>query len=232
MSDASETIETLLAEARSRLEALGQSLPTQVDPASISFSAKIPFKALCYREGLIWRAEELGRTACETYALGDIVAGILLTRALTETAAALWYLKELIEDQLADGPKPDLNEKVEALLLGHKIASDMPQAINVLTFLDRIDKTIPGVRQSYDRMSEYAHPNWAGTAFAYSKNDRELILTNFGRGVRGSDLHSLLGLDCLLGSLRIFEYAYNHIADIMPKFIEVCEADLSTPQQQ
>src|SRR5205085_6940935 len=96
----------------------------------------------------------------------------------------------------------------------------------VLTFLDRINKTIPGVRETYDRMSEYAHPNWAGTAFAYSRNDTDLILTDFGRGLRNPKLHWRLGMTCLLGSLGIFEHAYNEITEMMPNLIQLCEADL------
>ena len=60
-------------------------------------SAKIPFKALCYREGLIWRMEELSRSACDCYERGDAVAGITLTRSATETAAAAWFLYDLVK---------------------------------------------------------------------------------------------------------------------------------------
>lgn len=227
MSQSPEDFDTLLAEARERLQILGASLPTVVDPASISLSAKIPYKALCYREGLIWRAEELGRTALENYARGDVVAAILLTRGLTETAAAVWYLKELMERQLSNGVEPDLDTKIEALLLGHMNSREMPKAINVLKFLDRVEKTIPGIRQSYESLSEIAHPNWAGTALAYSENDHDQILTNFGRGIRAPNLNASLGLNCLLGSLGIFKFAYNKVTDIMPDFIAVCEAEIA-----
>jgi hypothetical protein len=220
------TTEKQLDEARARLRIFAKCLPTVVDPASISLSAKIPYKATCFREALIWRAEELGRTACEHYERGDVIAAILLTRGLTETAAAVWYLKELIERQLASGIETDLDEKMMALLMGHKNLRDMPQAINVLKFLDRVDKAIPGFRKSYDSMSEYAHPNWAGTSYVYSKDDRQRILTNFGRGIQPRELHAEWGLKCLVGSLQIFEFAYNEIADLMPRFIAACEADL------
>jgi hypothetical protein len=222
-----EDVLNLLKEAQARVQLLGENLPVIVDPASISLSAKIPYKALCFREGLIWRAEELGRTACEHYAGGDYVAAIVLTRALAETAAAAWYLKDLIERQLSSGVEMDLDDQMMRLLMGHKNLADMPQAINVLTFLDRVDKLVPGIRKSYDTLSEYSHPNWHGTALAYSENDRERILTNFGRGYRDPSRHASLGLNCLIGSLMIFETAYNAISTLFPNFVKACEADLS-----
>jgi len=134
----------------------------------------------------------LGRTACEHYAGGDYVAAIVLTRALAETAAAA---KELIERQLSSGVEMDLDDQMMRLLMGHKNLADMPQAINVLTFLDRVDKLVPGIRKSYGTLSEYSHPNWHGTALAYSENDREWILTNFGRGYPDPKRHASLGLN-------------------------------------
>lgn len=210
------------------MEAISQSLPLVVDPASVSLRAKIPYKVLCYREGLIWRIEELSRTACDCYDKGDVVAAIILTRSATEVSAAAWYMMELVNRQIEHGVQPDLDDKVMKLLLGHKNATDMPVAINVLTFMDILDKTLPGVRRAYDTLSEYAHPNWSGTALAYSKNDTTEFLTNFGKGLRAEpDNHAAIGLNCLLGSLEVFEWSYNSISEAMPDFIRVCEADLS-----
>jgi hypothetical protein len=223
--------EDLLCEARQTVQQFSGSLPTIADPASVSLTAKIPYKVLCYREGLIWRVEELARSACDCYERGDAVAGIVLTRTATETSAAVWYLHDLMRRQVENGVQPDLDVKVTRLLLGHKNASEMPTAINVLTFLDLVEKTVPGVRKLYDTMSEYAHPNWSGTAFAYSQNDTQNYMTYFGRGTfAGSDKHAGLGLRCLLGALTMFELSYNRIAELMPSFIQACEADLFKPQ--
>ena len=47
-----EDVLNLLKEAQARVQLLGENLPAIVDPASISLSAKIPYKALCFREGV------------------------------------------------------------------------------------------------------------------------------------------------------------------------------------
>jgi hypothetical protein len=222
----SEKLSSLLEEARERLALVRKNLPTTVEVAAVSTTAKMPFKALTCREGLIWRTEELGRTAYECFERGDIVAGILLTRGVTETVSALWYLKELIARQLANGLEPDLDEKLMQLLMGHRTETDMPAAINVQTFVDRASKSFPHLRESYDSMSEYAHPNWAGSGFAFSKIERTEFVVHYGRNLKASQEHICFGANCLVAALTTLEVAYNGISDLMPNFIEVCEADL------
>ena len=51
-------------ELSSRLKA---SLPSRVDPATVSTRAKIPFKALCVREVLLYRVSELADAALACY---------------------------------------------------------------------------------------------------------------------------------------------------------------------
>jgi hypothetical protein len=46
------------------------------------------------------------------------------------------------------------------------------KAINVLTYIDRLDKFAPGFRKRYDMLSERCHPNSLGHNFMFSKLDR------------------------------------------------------------
>jgi hypothetical protein len=227
MEEAKRRIGELLAEAKARVELLSENLPTVVDPAGISLKAKIPYKALCYREALTWRIEELSRSACRAYEEGDYLAGIVLSRSATEVASAIWYLKELIERQVNDGIEVDLDENVMKLLLGSRNNKDMPAAKSVLTFVNKVSKTIPAFEKAYDSLSEYAHPNWSGTSLIYSKHDPEKVLTNFGKDLRGSHSYKIFGLQCLIGSLTLFEGLYNQISDLMPDFAKACEDDLN-----
>jgi hypothetical protein len=226
MKEAAPSIEKLLAEARERVKRFSENLPTLVDPAGISHKAKIPYKALCYREALIWRIEELSRSACRAFEEDDFLAGIVLSRSATEVASAIWYLKGLIERQIRNGVEADLDEKVMKLLLGSKSNKDMPEAVNVLTFVSKVSKDIPAFGKAYDSLSEYAHPNWSGTSFIYSKHDPENVLTNFGKDLRESSNYKIFGVQCLVGSLVLFESLYNQISDLMPDFVKACEGDL------
>lgn len=222
-------IAELLIRAREKIRALSESLQEVVDPATISTTVKVPFKLLCFREALSWRTEELARTALACLERKEFAAGALLTRGVTESAAAVWYLKNLMDQHIKEpmGAK-ELDKKAMALLLGHKLKEvtdgGAPVAINILSMVDRVDRDIPGFRKSYDALSEAAHPNWRGTAGLFSQMDSDRILTRFGPNIRSVDFFEAQGLGLLVGSLGTFEIAYNQVSELMPDFIAACEA--------
>src|SRR6266481_3877110 len=119
-----------LVEIRHWLDAIKSDLPTNIDASNLNANSKIPFKALCCQAGYLWRIEELGRSACDSLDKGDVVASIVLTRSLIETACALWHLKEIIARQVESGVEPSLDELIMRLLVGSKISDLLP--VNVL----------------------------------------------------------------------------------------------------
>lgn len=110
------------------------------------------------------------------------------------------------------------------LSMGSRTDTDiMPQAVSVLTFVDRVERDAEGFRQQYDCLSEFAHPNWAGTALLYSKPDPPNLWTDFGANIRGVDGPKQVGVVNLSVALMFFERSYNQIAKVMPAFIELCK---------
>ncbi len=205
---------------------LESNLPRRVDPTSVSLSAKIPFKALIYREVLIWRFVELTRSAFENYTNSRLGSATVLTRAAVETTAALWYLDGKIGDVIEKSNVGGIDEHLMRLLCGYKNVPDMPDPINVLTFVDRVDKKIDGFRSEYDELSEFAHPNWCGTSLLYSKDNKEKIWTDFGNDIKNLEHVKEVGTSNLVTALEIFDHKYNRIADMMPEFIKICECEL------
>ena len=195
---------TLLEEATSLVEILTASLPTVVDPASISLQAKIPAKALCYREAMIWRTEELSGSACRHYASDELATAITLTRAAIEGMAATWYLKTSVEKVVKSRSVGAFDDQIMRLLLGSKNDVSALEAINVLKFIDSVDKEITGFRGTYESLCEYSHPNWSGTSLLFSRIDHEQVLTEFGRNKRNSEGPRSLGLQALIGTLTMY----------------------------
>src|SRR5215469_15292528 len=150
-----------LKEARARANALRTSLPQSVDAAALGVWSKAPFQLLCTREALIWRTEELARTACDALERDDLAAAALLARATVENAALAWNLMEVLGDRKRLSPQ-ELNETLVRMLVGSRLWPDAPQALQILSCIDRMDKMVPDVRKSYDMLSEIAHPNWRG----------------------------------------------------------------------
>lgn len=219
-------IPALMKEIRERIELLESNLPARVDAAAVSLSAKLPFKALCYRGALVWRFAELCRSAFESYTDDKLASAILLTRAAVESAAAMWYLNVKIDQTIKAQSLGDIDNQLMRLLCGSRTDPAMPEAINVLNFIDKAEKDVAGFRLQYDMLSECAHPNWAGTTLLYSKPDMERRQTDLGSGLRLSENVKLSGVINLSVALMLFENVYNRTADSVPAFIELCERSL------
>jgi len=212
-----------LKEARARANALRTSLPQSVDAAVLGVWSKAPFQLLCTREALIWRTEELARTACDALERDDLAAAALLARAMVENAALAWNLMEVLGDRKRLSPQ-ELNETLVRMLVGSRLWPDAPQALQILGCADRMDKTVPGVRKSYDILSEIAHPNWRGVFGMYAKTDEVKFTAHFGRGLRSNEGTKGAIVTALLGALGLFELAYNRILDGMPEFLAELES--------
>lgn len=201
-----------------RVSRLGDSLPKQMDVAAVGVREKAPFFVLCLRECLLWRVEELSRNATAALERRDEAVGIILTRCVTEAAAIMWRLLELIENRAEHGAET-INEDVRRMWLGWKSdPPDLPQAINVMTMLRHMDKAIPGVLKAYDHLSEFAHPNWNGVAGLYCRTDYEEHIAYFGHQARG-DNNTRAACTLLSAALVTFEYAYNKLAEVIPVWL-------------
>jgi alkylhydroperoxidase/carboxymuconolactone decarboxylase family protein YurZ len=212
-----------MREARARTTALRESLPQTVDAAALGVWSKAPFQILCTREALIWRTEELARSACDALERRDLAVAALLVRAMIENAALTWRLMEVLDEWKALPPK-ERAELLASMMIGSRLWPDAPKALQILTCIDRMDKKVKGIRASYDILSEAAHPNWRGVFGMYAEVDEPTFTAHFGRGLRSSDATKGQIVDVLLGALGSFEVAYNRISDAMPSFLGELES--------
>jgi hypothetical protein len=237
-----ESLSSLMDEIRGRVELLESSLPKFVDAMAVSQTAKLPFKALLYREALIWRMAELVRGAFDSFTEDKLVSAILLTRAAVETSAALWYLCAKIANAVESNAVGDIDDYLMKLLIGIATGPPataasptdaiIPRPVRVGDFLDQVEKDIKGFRHQYGILSDYAHPNWAGTALLYSKNDTENRVTEFGQNIRKANNTKRIGAGNLAVALQMFERSYNRIADLLPAFTALCETQITNSGQQ
>ena len=211
-----------LVEARRLAAGLTASLPDKIEIAAIGVRSKAPFQLISVREALIWRTEELARNACDALEKEDFTVAALLIRSIAESAAMTWYLLEILENRKGYTPA-ELNEKLMRMFAGSKNGwADGPEAISVLTFVERLNRKLPGFQAAYNSLSEYAHPNWLGVSGLYSKIDRENFTVHYSRGLRTEPAGHQLA-NALVGGLLTFEDGYNKIADAMPAFIDELE---------
>src|SRR6266852_881607 len=194
-----ESASGLMNEIRERIQLLESSLPKHLDAMAVSETAKLPWKALFYREALIWRMAELNRSAFENFEKDRLISAIVLTRAATETFAVLWYLWHKITAAVESNNVGDIDTDLMSLISGTKILDDpiFPKAIQILTVIDKVDKKEKfegAFRHQYDVLCEYTHPNAAGTTGSYLQHNREQLTTDFGQNSRTSENTRMIGI--------------------------------------
>ncbi len=177
------------------------------------------------REVLARRFLELARVALDALGKEQFAATAVVTRSVVETGAALWYLGQAVEGAVRGGTSAELKERVFRLLHGSRTTPEAPSAINVLTFIDAADKQVEGVRHSYDRLSEMAHPNWAGTLYLFGRPNREARACVFGPSADVNELSFRTGA-VLGGTCYLVGSGMKTISEHMPALVAMCEREL------
>lgn len=210
-----EVQEALLEEALRYKKLLSDNLPLGADPLSFSkLNSKSPYVALCYREAQFFRIEELARGLFESASRRDAVVSILIARAITESVAGVWYLRRQVLLALENKLTPtDLHSKLVRLLAGRRDSEPAKQAIQVLKFIDSVEKLVPGFRKNYELLSEYSHPNWDGALGLFGRRDEETHITYFERREERIAVAIELALNSFIGAVGIFLEFYNDLGD-------------------
>jgi hypothetical protein len=239
-SDKEQTIATCIHEIAETLAVLESNLPRQIDGFALSHKSKMPWKVLLYREALIWRMVELSKRAFESFTSDQLVCCIVLTRAVLEVSAALWFLCAKVEAVVDSKVVGDVDEYLMKLAMGNATgwpensapgAEAMPRPVMVGKMLEQAEKDIEGFSHQYGVLSEYAHPNWAGTVLLYSDTDKQTAITDFGQYMRNAVPTKGIGAGNPSAALRMFQSRYNRISDLLPSFIGLCEANVTNPQK-
>lgn len=207
-----------LAEAKGRAEAMASCLPVSIPAAALPMQSKLPFDIISLREMLFHRASALATPAVSLLEARNVVSGALLTRALIETVAILVDLHSKLE---AFVKAPDV-EVLHTFLMKNLFANKYEEngvrheyfCSSVLSSIDRLDKKSKGIRQMYDVLSEYSHPNYNGVFGTFGKIDQETLVLNLGPNVRGEG-NAIIGVGALVAALTIFEHYYNAMPDLM-----------------
>jgi hypothetical protein len=119
-----QRIEHLTNEIDGRLRSLESMRIHRLDAMAVSPASKLPYKAMLYCEGLLWRMAELSRAAFENFENDRLVSAILLTRAAVETSAALWYLWARLDVTVQSGNLADIDDCLMRLTMGTKTNLD------------------------------------------------------------------------------------------------------------
>lgn len=211
-----------IALAREFVTNFSASLPKELYAGSFTLKSKLPFKATSLREVLFHRATELGSVAVELFESNRLVPAFVVTRAIVETVAALYWLHEKVSQFLDSKDIEAFGQFLTRALVGSKDGTTQVEAYNALSAVDRLDRRFTGFRTKYDTLCEFTHPNWFGVLGSYGKLDWEELTLHLGTERRGPPIS--FGLDPLIMSLVIMQNYYNDLAKLLSKLNEHFEA--------
>ena len=147
----------------------------------------------------------------------------ICARNIVENTAQLFYINEKIRKFSTKNDINSINKIIVESLFATRINDKMPQAISILTQIDKTDKKFNGFRGIYDLLCEVSHPNYLGLLGLYGSRDEEKLAFNFtaDNKERGNILHRVfLSID---HSLLIYESIINEVENLYLDVAKLCE---------
>jgi hypothetical protein len=176
-----------MSELATALNSLKDSLCQQINIGGLftrnptEHKGKAPWRALLLRESVAWRLHDLLDQSLLLSRQNHLLGARILLRSAFETLAVLIYLNRSVRAVIAGTLDfHEFSEKTSKLLLGSRNKTTNYEQVSILTVLTSADKRYPGLYESYEALSESAHPNCDGMLLGYSTSDRNSHVTNFG----------------------------------------------------
>jgi hypothetical protein len=203
----------------------------------ISQQAKVPYKVVTLSQLSLRRGIELTEGVVREINSHAVINGVVLARALLETACLLCHASEkvtrFINEALLDNVS-DLNEQIEKMLLGSRISrytqrADLqsPDAINILTIINRMEKESPGLRELYSDLCDVAHPNISGVSLPYTAIDMPGRQQAFHGSWETRETFLPQAVHTAGLSLTLIISQVERIEQALPDLIQLCETHLS-----
>ena len=199
-----------LGDANRLLSEFRDCLPVEVHANQFTPYSKNPYKAMVLREALVHRITWLAEGAVSEFAAQRWIPAAVLVRAIAEPIAVLHSLFRKVEKAINTSDDAELTEFLRRTMVGSRTDPELPQMVNVLTMLEKVDEDYPKFKASYETLSEYAHPNWCGVLGAFSELDHENLVTRF------APREALHNGSLLAGYLDVAKSIYN---DVGPRIV-------------
>jgi hypothetical protein len=140
-------------------------------------ASKLAWKAAVLQQVLLHRCVALGSGCGKMWNYGNVLSSILAARALLETIALTLDFEAKLQVHVASKDFAKINELTQFHTFAtrsEKMLTEMPdlKAKNVLDYIDRLDKKVPGMRDHYEFLSEWCHPNSQGHFFTFASLDQ------------------------------------------------------------
>ena len=151
--------------------------------------SKIAWKAANYAEAIRYRTVALADGAAQNWNSGNILCAALCARAVVETVAQLFYVKNGVALALKLEELSQIDRIVEQGTFAtgvEDLLKESPEvkAQRISTWIDKLDRELPGVRRHYNYLSDMVHPNYVGTFQFFASLDSATGTVSFSESKR------------------------------------------------
>jgi hypothetical protein len=168
--------------------------------------SKTAWKCAVLQQALLYRVTTLAEGCAASWRDKHLLSSMLAARALIETVV----LANHVGDELQKFTKSNDLDSTE-YLLNSQLFSTKNQALvdeglahlapSIMKFIDKFEKKIPTMREHYEFMSEWCHPNGSGAFFTFgdlNKFTGEVRFSEIAERVRGIQGHIISSFVLLL----------------------------------
>ena len=154
---------------------------SEVTVQGLFVESKTGWKCAILQQALLYRVCALANGTANQWNAGNIIASVTLSRSLFETILVASHIRDELL-RLRQPMNQDAADAIDDLCNKHLFATRNQDTVdagyghfatNILTYVDKFNKKIPSVREAYDFLSEFAHPNGSGHLFTYGEINRE-----------------------------------------------------------
>jgi hypothetical protein len=190
--------------------------------------SKTAWKLAMLQQSLLYRVCALASGAADAWNANNVAAAAILARALMETVA----LTEFLRNELLRLREPMTLVAANAIdeICSQQLFSTKDEnavaggyghmARNILTYVDKFDKKIPSIRDAYDFLSEWVHPNGAGHLQTYGAINKETGLVTFHesalqvRGIQGHIIACFVLIEFVELAMDTFDETIPMVGDV------------------
>jgi hypothetical protein len=196
-----------------------------VKPEGLFARSKLAWKSALLQQSLLYRATSLASGCAASWNDRNVLCSMLAARALIETIALAYEVAFELQSVVAAGAPDAINQLLNENLFStrHKDmieSGHAHSARNVLTLIDKFGKTIPPVREHYEFLSEWCHPNASGAFFTFGDLNKSTGEVKFAemadrvKGIQGHIVTSFHLIHFMEPTLDRFEAAITAVAEI------------------
>src|SRR3990172_7348369 len=176
-----------------------------IDPGGRPITPKAVWNLQSYVQVTLHRAVDLSSEVCNSWNKGQVAVSFLLVRALFENATFMYDLSILLTRYIKEDKFQEVYDLIVNRMFGSRTFTALPKSINVMTVIEKLDKKFEGLKDSYERLSEFCHPNYSAMYGLYAKLNKKEIYYEIDQNYGISEMTFNLIITALCPALLLIE---------------------------